>query len=357
MNENSLQEVQSRIFSEVLGFEELPFMAAASLDTNFASAFVDHELLNPLSARTVRRHRRLQRDIALGTAPGTNGRDVKLAVLVQDRSLIEDAAVAQVRAIAKGEVEVIFIGRQKPMWMKRKQRPLKMGSSVSPAGAGYSGTLGFFGRSNSNGKPGIVSNNHVLADVNTYPLGTVIVQQADGDGGRSPGDNIAKLANFIPIQFGGLANAVDAAFAEFDDNPHSYEAVNIYGNGRTAPVTGALDATGNVTVLPGLDVMKTGRTTGHTLGRVRAINVNNYVVNMGAQGLARFDGQLLFEADPGSGTRFSRQGDSGSLITDRTGVPVALLFAGSQTGGQGNLGITAGNPISAVLSQLQVSFI
>jgi hypothetical protein len=328
MNENSLQEVQSRIFSEVLGFEELPFMAAASLDTNFASAFVDHELLNPLSARTVRRHRRLQRDIALGTAPGTNGRDVKLAVLVQDRSLIEDAAVAQVRAIAKGEVEVIFIGRQKPMWMKRKQRPLKMGSSVSPAGAGYSGTLGFFGRSNSNGKPGIVSNNHVLADVNTYPLGTVIVQQADGDGGRSPGDNIAKLANFIPIQFGGLANAVDAAFAEFDDNPHSYEAVNIYGNGRTAPVTGVLDATGNITV-----------------------------VNMGAQGLARFDGQLLFEADPGSGTRFSRQGDSGSLITDRTGVPVALLFAGSQTGGQGNLGITAGNPISAVLSQLQVSFI
>lgn len=356
MDENSLQEVQSRVFSEVLGFEELPFMAAASLGTNFASAFVDHELLNPLSARTVRRQRRLQRDIALGTAPGVDGKDLRLAVLVQDRALMADASVAQVSSIAKGEVEVIFIGRQQPFWTRSKQRPLKMGSSISPADAGYSGTLGFFARSMANGHVGIVSNNHVLANVNKYPLGTTIVQPADGDGGGSPTDDIGALSNFIPIQFGGFANAVDAAFAELG-NSVVYDAINIYGNGNTPPAVGSLNPAGTAAVFPRLEVMKTGRTTGHTLGQVRAINVNNYVVNMGPQGLARFDGQVLFEADPNSGGRFSRPGDSGSLITDRTGIPVALLFAGSQSGGQGNLGITAGNPISTVLSQLQVSFV
>jgi hypothetical protein len=115
---------------------------------------------------------------------------------------------------------------------------------------------------------------------------------------------------------------------------------------------GQLDKTGSVNVLPGLAVQKTGRTT----GRVRAINVNNYVVNMGAKGTARFDGQVLFEASPGATSPFSRPGDSGSLICDSNGVPVALLFAGSSSGGTGNLGTTGGNPIWSVLSQLGVTF-
>jgi len=88
----------------------------------------------------------------------------------------------------------------------------------------------------------------------------------------------------------------------------------------------------------------------------RAINVNNYVVNMGAAGTARFDGQIVFEAPVGGTLPFSRPGDSGSLIMDDQFVPVALLFAGSSSGGNGNLGTTGGNPISSVLSQLGVSF-
>lgn len=52
---------------------------------------------------------------------------------------------------------------------------------------------------------------------------------------------------------------------------------------------------------------------------------------------------------------FSRQGDSGSLIVDEQGRPVALLFAGSASGGAGNLGFTGANPISSVCEQLGVT--
>ena len=229
-----------------------------------------------------------------------------------------------------------------------------MGCSVSPASAGYSGTLGFFARTG-DGKVVMVSNNHVLADVNGYPLGTTIVQQADGDGGSSPAQDVGSLSNFIPIQFGGVANAVDAAGAELNADM-AWDGVSIYGNAVPPTGIGTLRPDGTIVVLPPLDVQKTGRTTGHTVGRVLAVNVNNYVVNMGSKGTARFDGQFVFEARPGASAPFARPGDSGSLICDSNGVPVALLFAGSGSGGVGNLGITAGNPISVVLSQLGVTF-
>ena len=44
-----------------------------------------------------------------------------------------------------------------------------------------------------------------------------------------------------------------------------------------------------------------------------------------------------------SGT-FSEPGDSGSLIVDKTGAPVALLFAGDDS-------LTLANPINLVLNR------
>ncbi len=361
MRAESIDDLQATIFRDVLQFEELPFMATAfstsdaALSASAATGFVDQYLLDPTTARRARAVGRAQHDIALGTTPGTREDDLKLAVLVQSRALLDGPEINQIQRLAADEVEVTFIGRQQPFWTRTRHRPMRMGASVSPASAGYSGTLGFFGRRLEDDAVVMVSNNHVLANVNGYPLGTRIVQQADGDGGKSPGDEVATLANYVPIQFSGIANAVDAAYAVIDEGV-TWEARDIYGNGAPPPVIGQLDPAGNVVPLPRLGVQKTGRTTGHTLGRVLAINVNNYVVNMGSKGTARFDGQLLFEALPGAAGPFSRPGDSGSLIVDMNNVPVALLFAGSQSGGAGNLGTTGANPISLVLSHLGVQY-
>lgn len=294
-------------------------------------------------------------DIAIGAVSGQGNRQFRLAVLVQDRDALTPDDQMQIESLSAGEVDFEYIGPQSALWTRNSHRPLHMGSSVSPAAANYSGTLGFFGLTQQNA-PVIVSNNHVLADVNAMPIGTPVVQRGAGDGGRAPADSIAQLAHFVPIQFGGVVNTVDAAFAALDPAIGT-DNTTIFG-GVSAPVgVGQLLHSGSTTVLPGLAVQKTGRTTRHTIGRVRAINVNNYHVNMGNGRRARFDGQIAFEAQPGSTSPFSRPGDSGSLICDMSGVPVALLFAGSSQGGAGNFGIAAGNPILFVLSQLGIRFL
>jgi hypothetical protein len=78
------------------------------------------------------------------------------------------------------------------------------------------------------------------------------------------------------------------------------------------------------------------------------VAVNHVNINYPGAGVARFDGQITVESLPAppedKHVRFSRPGDSGSLIVDLSGKSVALLFAGSGSGGQGNVGITIANP-------------
>ena len=102
----------------------------------------------------------------------------------------------------------------------------------------------------------------------------------------------------------------------------------------------------------GMEVQKSGRTTGHTFGTVSSVNTNvmvNYqpTCGMGKKFKVTFRGQIVV-----NGSTFSAGGDSGSLILSRVSnedpQPVALLFAGSST-------TTVGNPIGEVLSQLSAS--
>jgi hypothetical protein len=99
----------------------------------------------------------------------------------------------------------------------------------------------------------------------------------------------------------------------------------------------------------GTVVHKLGRTTGATDGRVTAFDVDNVVVAYDSGNL-RFDNQIEIE---GTGSAsFSDGGDSGSIIVDGKMRAVALLFAGSDTGGANGLGLTYANPIRTVLSSL-----
>jgi hypothetical protein len=353
---DSIDDLQATVLKDVLGFEDFPFLARAAAANvpvgapSPAARFIDPFLNNPVTAGQRGPGSRLAEDVALGTTAGTGSGDYKLAVLLQRPELADSPEVQRIQSFARNECDVIHIGRQEPFWTKTRQRPMKMGASIAPAPYDKRGTIGFFAR-DAGGRVVVVSNNHVLAGVNQFPIGTRILQQASKDGGTDPADAVGTLSDYIPLQFGGVANAVDAACAVLDDGV-TYDAAGIYGTAEPPAPVGNVNSAATADPLPGLEVLKTGMTTGHTRGRVLAVNVNNYAVEMAPGFIARFDGQIIFHAAAGSAQPFSRRGDSGSLICDANGAPLALLFAGSTTGGEGNLGTTGGTPIATVLSQL-----
>lgn len=60
----------------------------------------------------------------------------------------------------------------------------------------------------------VLSNNHVMGLVNTSPIGAGIPQPGRLDGGVCNADVIARLTQFVPINFtAGVCNFVDAAIA------------------------------------------------------------------------------------------------------------------------------------------------
>lgn len=184
-----------------------------------------------------------------------------------------------------------------------------------------------------------LSNNHVYADVNNALIGDAVIQPGAYDGGSSPADDIGTLYDFVPIDFFGGSNSVDAAIALTSaallDNSTPSDG---YGTPQSSTAAAYI----------GLKVKKYGRTTGETKGRVYAMNVT-VEINYGEGKVARFDNQIV--VTPGS---FSAGGDSGSLIVvnnKRSGdhlKPVGLLFAGSAL-------YTIANPIDLVLNALGVT--
>lgn len=216
--------------------------------------------------------------------------------------------------------------------------PVPLGVSIGNEGECSAGTLG--ARVSRGGNHYILSNNHVLAMENTAPIGSRILQPGRYDtspkcssGGTSA---IGTLAQFVPVQFDGGDNVVDAALASTNAGQVA-DSTFPGGYGRPNHLTA------NATL--GMAVQKCGRTTSCTHGSVAVVNATVSVQY--STGVATFKQQVVIT---GSRGQFSRSGDSGSLIVtdDASAHPVALLFAGGQTA-------TIGNPIDAVLSALNVT--
>src|SRR5262249_17190630 len=157
--------------------------------------------------------------------------------------------------------------------------------SVSPLDAQYIGTLGCFVRGVASGAEQLfaLSNNHVLANVNSLPIGTRIVQPGPEMGNTDSVDALAVLSQFIPVQFPvsrapRVVNHYDAAIARVTDTTlismGSILGIANYSPNLAAPV-------------PGTPVTKSGRTTGITTGVITAINVNGVQINYGEQGNPR----------------------------------------------------------------------
>ena len=207
----------------------------------------------------------------------------------------------------------------------------------------------------------ILSNNHVLADVNNGQVGDAILQPGPSDGGTSD-DRVATLADYVPIDFGTapaecpiaelVAKTLNFIAAAFGSS-HQLQATqqtdgtNTVDAALARPLTPDLvnndilyigAPTGVGTASLGTEVQKTGRTTGHTQGTINQIDATLRIDYNGRSAL--FTGQLVAGA-------MSQPGDSGSAVLDMDKRVVGLLFAGSNV-------TTIVNPIDEVLSALNV---
>jgi hypothetical protein len=187
------------------------------------------------------------------------------------------------------------------------------------------------------GRRFILSNNHVLAECNAGQVGDDIYHPGPYDGGVPP--PLARLSEFVPLDFSGGPNAVDAALAQ------------VVQPGSVAPTVRLIGPIGaaNATPVAGLLVKKCGRTTNLTSGYVEGLS-EDVPVNYPGAGTAYFEGQIAIR---GANVPFSRGGDSGSLVLTAEGnQPVALLFAGDES-----KALTFASGIAGVFGQLGVTIV
>jgi Peptidase family S64 len=148
---------------------------------------------------------------------------------------------------------------------------------------------------------------------------------------------IAKLTKFVPLST-GKPNKIDCAIAEV--NARKLVAATVM------PKVNRLKSSTPIAAQEGMNVEKTGRTTGYTTGVVHDISASvkvNYDI-----GTLVFDDQVIVYGAKGA---FSDAGDSGSLIVDRaTKRATALLFGGSSQ-------YTIGNHIENVLNALGATLV
>ena len=213
-----------------------------------------------------------------------------------------------------------------------QNEPIQCGCQIQPAGAKWVGTAGAPVKWLS--KPdrmhwGILSNRHVL----------VPDDPRQGHAQHQPTDfapACAFLHAWTPIS-SSATNYVDAAIADAEVEGKHTIGPDVL---EVGPLAGQVQ---NAKV--GLDVAKSGRTTGLTYATCTAIGAS---VRIGYGSFtALFADQDMYEVDSGV---FSAPGDSGSMIFDAAQRrPTSLLFAG---GGK----LTIGNPMRFVAQTFGLVF-
>lgn len=185
-----------------------------------------------------------------------------------------------------------------------------------------------------------LSNNHVYALENRAPIGSEVLQPGlvDTQCVLRGNNIIGTLSRFVPINFAGGPNTVDAAIA--------LSSTTLLGN-ATPPGGYGIPNSATTTATIGQAVQKYGRSTSLTHGTITGINAT-VTVNYGSAGNATFVNQIVVNS---SGS-FIQAGDSGSLLVtdDADAEPVGLLFAGNNSGT-----MAIANRIEEVLSGLAVS--
>lgn len=227
--------------------------------------------------------------------------------------------------------DVKVVGRIAPQ-VNKKIKPIQSGFSIGHKD-GDTGTLGAIVKKD--GAFFALSNSHVLAKSGTATLGDAILYPGSVDGGLGI-HQIAKLSKFVKFKgTGEFINLFDAAIARI-------------GAQHTAKLDfSILHVSGTPTTIEPqrlMKVVKRGRTTGDTEGEI--IDVNFRVVfpyeALGTD--IGFTDQVLC-------SRYTRSGDSGSIVVDKaSGKIVGLHFAGSDKS-------SIFSPIRPIIDAFDFSFV
>lgn len=226
--------------------------------------------------------------------------------------------------------DVIVIGKIRPE-VNATRNPVQPGNSIGHVDI----TAGTLGAVVTKGNTlHVLSNSHVLAVSGTAKKGDSIIYPGDADGGAMPDDLVARLSGFKKFVTGGdFVNRADCAIAK----PTAARLPDL-----VSEIKGLGVPKGTIKPERGMKVVKVGRTTGKTKGEIRDIHfrfVLDYEV-----GEVGFIDQVLC-------TRYTKPGDSGSLVLDQaTGRAVGLHFAGANGG-------SVFNPIGDVLAALGVKLV
>src|SRR4051794_723462 len=220
--------------------------------------------------------------VAVGLAPGGAGL-VRVAVRLEsvaDQALLPDLGPAAAGALDLRVVgPILAISSPAPADLQRRVRPLRPGLSVAHPCV-TAGTLGGFVRLG--GRLAVLSNNHVLAASDAATVGDPVLQPGPADGGGGA-DRIGTLAAFQLLADGGPSR-VDAAVAVLDDGVDAAP-----GDLPGGPLTGVVPLSADI--VPGDLVEKVGRTTGHTRGRISAVELDGVAVQYD-EGVRTFDNQV-----------------------------------------------------------------
>ena len=257
----------------------------------------------------------------------TTGSAERIAVLVEE--LTPEIESMYRKRIRGQPVKFIEVGHVVALQVDRTSeiRPMIGGISVGHYRI-TAGTLGSLVYDKFTNQPLILSNCHVLANSDTptddYAFkGDPIYHPGPTDTGAT--SVVGKLERWVPLEHGVT---IDAATALTTVGISNY-------------ILGVPKITGVTSPVVGMDIVKSGRTTGFTEGRILSVN-STIDVDYG-NGTVRLTDQFIT-------TNMSNGGDSGSIGITPDGKVVGLLFAGSNS-------VTVFNNINHVIDLLGIKFV
>jgi hypothetical protein len=238
-------------------------------------------------------------------------------------------------------------------------RPVPGGCSIGPESSNSAGTLGGWAADNTDATIVLLSNNHVISNLDAQPVARRIVQPGRLDGGSVAADVIGSLKRDIQLQT--IANPPPAGV-----NPPVTvvdAAIGTITTDRTDNIQQlGLPAIYEVqTPAVNMDVQKRGRTTRLTTnGRITSINGTFNTGYRNGTRLGRIANVFMITSTDSN--VFSGPGDSGSLILNQQQgrlngtVPVlGLLYAGGTLGDGRNTPFTLACDINAVFGALNLT--
>ena len=231
---------------------------------------------------------------------------------------VADATPIPTDVVVLGKFEAIGKLEPKQTRVFAIREPIQPGNSVGHYQA-TAGTLGAIVRPKMSGKKQrmILSNSHVLALCGRGKKGDRIIYPGKADEGKVPGDVIAHLHNHVKLQPGGdFINEVDCAVAMID----------VHNSRPLLPsVRGCKAPKGTIVPKRGMKIRISGRTSGVSNGVIKDIHLRLAIPypRLGQVGFKN----LVFC------TKYSRPGDSGSLVCDIAGGKAVGLHVAAWQGG------------------------